>query len=77
MPEYFFRVPRGKYSNGRGEVAELQDSRSACNHALTIWSDLARGIATELESEPEWQMEVVDRSGKVLIKLRASVEIAD
>jgi hypothetical protein len=60
MPEYYFRVPQGKYSNGLGEVAELPDSSAACSHALTIWSDLARGIATELQSEPEWRMEVAD-----------------
>jgi hypothetical protein len=77
MPEYSFRVPRGKYSNGQGEVAALPDSSAACNHALTIWSDLAHEIANELKSEPEWRMEVADGSGNVLIKLRALIEIAE
>jgi hypothetical protein len=52
MPETNFRLPRGKYSNGRGEVAELPDSSAACSHALTIGNDLARGMATELKSQP-------------------------
>jgi hypothetical protein len=60
MPEINFGVPRGKYSNGPGEMAELPDSGVACGHALTIWSDLARGLATELKSELEWRMEVAD-----------------
>jgi hypothetical protein len=77
MPEYYFRVPLGRYSNSQGEMAELPDSSAACSLALSIWSDLARGIATELKSEPEWRMEVADGSGKVLIKLRALVEIAE
>jgi hypothetical protein len=77
MTEYYFRVPRGKYSNGQGEVAELPDRSAACNHALAIWSGLAREIAAELKSEPEWRMEVADRSGKVLIKLSALIEIAE
>jgi hypothetical protein len=76
MPKYYFRVRRGKYSDVRGEATELADGNAARKEALKIWSDLARGLVAELESEPEWRMEVADGSGNILIAIRTLVEVA-
>jgi len=76
MPKFRFRVPRGRYSNGQGEVTELPDTDAARREALKIWRDLIPGIAADLEQTPKWQMEVADASGKVLLEICTVVEVA-
>jgi hypothetical protein len=74
MSKYYFHLPQGRYAGARSEATELPDSDAARKEALKIWSDLARDIATDLETEPMWRMEVADGSGKILIEVRTVVE---
>ena len=76
MPQYYFRIPRGRYFNGAGEATELPDRFAARLEALKIWRDLMPGIAADQKSDPTWRMEVADPSGKVLMKIRTVVDIA-
>jgi Domain of unknown function (DUF6894) len=76
MPKYYFRVPRGKYSDFQGEATELPDGDAARKEALKIWGDLARGIASQLETEAEWRLDVADGSGKILMEIRTVVDVA-
>ena len=76
MPQYFFRVPKGRYSNGRGEATDLPDSAAARQEALKIWRDLVPGIAADLVNDPKWKMEVADHSGKVLMEIRTIIDVA-
>lgn len=76
MPEYYFRVPSGKYCNGAGDATELPDSAAARSEALKIWSDLTREIASELEARSEWRMQVADASGTVLMEIRTVLAVA-
>jgi hypothetical protein len=74
MSKYYFRVPHGRYAGGQSEATEFADNDAARAEALKVWGDLARDIATDLASEPEWRMEVADGSGKVVIRIRTVVE---
>jgi hypothetical protein len=55
---------------------DLLDANEARKQALMIWRDLARDVATELESQAEWRIIVEDGSGRPVIEIRTVVEIA-
>jgi hypothetical protein len=76
MPNYYFRVPAGRYCNGYGEATELPDCDAARQEALKIWRDLVPGIAAELASQAKWKMQVADERGNILIEIRTEVEVA-
>jgi hypothetical protein len=74
MPRYRFQVRRGKFSNGAGVEAVLEDTEAAWKEAAAMCADLARDIVTELEAEPEWLLEATDEAGQALFKFRFVVE---
>jgi hypothetical protein len=39
-----------------------------------MFADVARGVAGDLEKNPEWQMEVADESGKPIFRLSLLAE---
>ncbi len=39
-----------------------------------MFADMARGVAADLENNPDWQMEVADESGKTVFRLSVLAE---
>jgi hypothetical protein len=39
-----------------------------------MFADVARDIAAQLQSNPKWQMDVVDEAGKTILRLSVLAE---
>jgi hypothetical protein len=39
-----------------------------------MFADVARDIAGELQSTPDWQIEVADETGKSILKIKVTAE---
>lgn len=74
MPTYFFHIRHGKYASAAADGIELPDLEAARREAAMICSDMARDIVDDLDDRPEWQMEVADRSGKIVFRLSLVAE---
>jgi hypothetical protein len=73
MPEYVFRTRRGE----RAEptiTTNCPDNDAAQREAAGMFVDMARDIAGELQSNPEWQIEVADEAGKTIFRLSVLAE---
>jgi hypothetical protein len=74
MPTYFFHIRQGKFASAPAEGIELPDLDAARREAAMICSDIARDIVGGLDESPEWQMEVAERSGKIVFRLSVVAE---
>ena len=73
MPHYSFTISRG----GRFQpstVSDLADDDAAEREAAGMFADVARDIAKDLQSTPEWQLEVSDDAGRSIFKIRVTAE---
>jgi hypothetical protein len=76
MPLFSFRIVHGQQSYP-GLTNSFPNKLDAQREALTIFADLARDIARELESNIEWRMDVVDESGNCFFRLKLMAEAFD
>ena len=77
MPRYRFQVRGGRFSNGAGVEAALEDTEAAWQEAAVICADLARDVVTGLKAEPEWLLEATDETGQELFRFRIVAESLD
>lgn len=73
MPQYSFTISQG----GRPKpsiATECADDASAQREAAGMFADVARDIAKDLQSAPEWQIEVLDDAGRFISKIRVTAE---
>jgi hypothetical protein len=73
MPQYSFRISQGARSKP-SVVADCPDDAAARREARGMFADMARDVASDLENNPEWQMEVANESGKPIFRLRIFAE---
>jgi hypothetical protein len=69
MPQYSFRINQGARSKP-SVAADCPDDGAARREAGGMFADMARDVASDLENNPEWQMEVANESGKPIFRLR-------
>lgn len=73
MPNYSFTISHG----GRPQpstVTECPDHDAAKKEAAGMFADVARDIAKDIQSAPEWQIEVSDAAGRSIFKIRVTAE---
>jgi hypothetical protein len=73
MPQYEFRTRHGEYLK-QSLITGCPDNDAAQREAAGMFVDMARDIAGELESNPEWQIEVMDETGKTIFRLGVLAE---
>ena len=73
MPHFSFTISQG----GRPRpsiVSDHPDDDTAKREAAGMFADVARDIAGELQSTPDWQIEVADETGKSILKIKITAE---
>lgn len=73
MTRYSFRISQGGRAKP-GVTADCPDDCAARREAEGMFADMARGVAADLENNPDWQMEVADESGKTVFRLSVLAE---
>jgi hypothetical protein len=73
MPEYVFKISTSR-RQFPASAKLLSDKHAAYREGLMIFGDLARDIASELQPNSEWRMEIADELGKPIFKLTVSSE---
>jgi hypothetical protein len=77
MPQYFFRIRDGQYSDVSDHGAELSDRDAAWKELTSVCGDMVSGISRKLEENAEWQMELLDESKKPVFRIRLVAESLD
>jgi hypothetical protein len=73
MPRYTFKIRNSRYSKP-GITTDYPDNDAAQREAAGMFVDMARDIAYGLPSNPSWQIEVADESGKPIFMLSVLAE---
>jgi len=73
MPQYSFTISRGGQSPP-SSGADFPDDDAAKSEAAGMFADMVRDIAGDLESTPNWQIEVADYTGKAILKIKVTAE---
>ena len=70
MPLYFFRIRNGRYSGAGDYGVELADHEAAWEEMKRVCANLLGSISRRLAQNSEWQMELLDESGKTIFRIR-------
>jgi hypothetical protein len=73
MPSYTFEIRQGGRSK-RSVSSDCSDHDAAQVEAAGMFVDMARDIADELPSNPEWKIEVTDEAGEPFFRLSILAE---
>jgi hypothetical protein len=73
MPRYVFQTRQGEHSKP-SITSDCPDNAAAQREAAGMLVDMARDIAGELLSNPKWQIEVADETGKPIFRLGVLAE---
>jgi hypothetical protein len=73
MPSYTFEICQGGRSQ-RSVSSDCSDHNAAQVEAAGMFVDMARDIADELPSNPEWKIEVADEAGEMFFRLSILAE---
>jgi hypothetical protein len=73
MPHYVFRTRQGERSKP-SIATNCPDNDAAQREAAGMFVDMARDIAADLQSNPNWQIEVADEAGKTIFRLSLRAE---
>jgi hypothetical protein len=76
MAQYTFRIRHGEGRSNRGVSSDWPDDDAAQIEAAGMFADMAREIADQLQSKPEWKIEVADEAGKPIFRLSVLAELA-
>ena len=74
MPNYTFQIRQGGRSKP-SVSSDCPDNNAAQREAAGMFADLARDITGELQSNPEWEIEVGDAAGKPIFRLSILAEM--
>ncbi len=72
MPSFVFHIRHGQYASDH--TIDLPCADAARLEATSMCVDMLRGIITELETNPEWRIEVSDETGEPLYLFRFTAE---
>jgi hypothetical protein len=74
MPNYTIHVHRGSHTNSH--PVSLPDVDAARREAIAMFAELARDIASDLHSHPDWRIEVIEPAGGSVFRLGILAEDA-
>jgi hypothetical protein len=73
MPHYSFNISQGDQPR-TSSVSDCPDDNAAKKEAAGMFADMARDVSDQLQSRPDWQIEVVDDAGKSIFKIKLTAE---
>lgn len=73
MPHYSFRISQGGQPQ-TNSTSDCPDDDAAKKEAAGMFADMARDISSQLQSMPDWQIEVSDEAGKSIFKIKLTAE---
>jgi hypothetical protein len=74
MPDFYFRIRSATKRSTTGATVSLPDHAAARNEAAAIFADFARNVAADLANDPTWQLEVLDRNGVAVFRIKVIAE---
>ena len=74
MPQYFFRISRGRYAGASVQGMEFESHEAAWSEMRRICADLLGGVARNLTQNGEWRMELLDAASKPVFRVRLIAE---
>lgn len=74
MPSYFLRIRNGPYCNLTNLSVDVANRDAAWSEITRVFSDLVGDVTKGLEQNTEWQIELLDASGKPLFRVRVVAE---
>jgi hypothetical protein len=77
LPLFFFRIRNGCYSGAADQGTELADRDAAWRELTSVCADIVGGITRKLKPDSEWQMELLDESGRPVFRIRLVAESVD
>lgn len=77
MPIFFFSVRHGEDARVCNDGAEFPDRNAAWKEMTGVCGDMVGEISRKLVENAEWQMELLDESGKPLFRIRLVAETLD
>jgi hypothetical protein len=77
MPLYFFRIRNGRCSGASDQGIELADRDAAWHELTSVCADIVGGISRKLKQDSEWEMELLDESGRPVFRIRLVAESLD
>jgi hypothetical protein len=74
MPDFYFEI----VNDGAGPVSHrpgrFADAAAARVEAAAVFADFSRDIAAHLVANPEWRLDVLDESGKLIYRIKVVAE---
>jgi hypothetical protein len=74
MPNYTIHIHHGSHTNS--QPVSLPDVDAARREATAMFADLARDSASNLPSQPDWRIEVIEPAGATVFRLGILAEDA-
>jgi hypothetical protein len=73
MPRYSYTIRQDGLAKP-STPSECPDNDAAQREAIGMFADMARDIADNLRSSPDWQIEVADEAGKPIFRISIHAE---
>jgi hypothetical protein len=73
MPHYSFRISRGDQPQ-TNSASDCLDDDAAKKEAAGVFVDMARDISSQLQSVPDWQIDVSDDAGQSFFRIKLTAE---
>ena len=74
MSLYFFRIRHGRYSGASDQGSEFESDEAAWAEMTKVCANLVGGISRSLKQNTEWQMDLLNESGKPVFRIRLVAE---
>jgi hypothetical protein len=73
MPRYVFKTRHCERPEP-SITTDCPDNDAAQREAVGMFVDTARDVASQLQTNPKWQIEVADEAGKIIFRLSVLAE---
>jgi hypothetical protein len=77
MPIFFFSVRNGEHGGVCNDGAEIADRSAAWKEMTGVCSNMVGDVSRKLVENAEWQMELLDKSRKPVVRIRLVAETLD
>jgi hypothetical protein len=74
MPSYFFKIGPLRGDDLPVTTSRCPNDQAAKNEAAGMFADMARDIADDLQSAPDWQIVVSNEGGKSIYTIKVSAQ---
>jgi hypothetical protein len=74
MPIFFFSVRNGEQGGVCNDGAEFADRNAAWKEMTGVCSHMVGDVSRKLAENAEWQMELLDKSRKPVVRIRLVAE---